>query len=65
LTSTGWNCTWLRGAFTCWAGTIRLVTVGGGTTACLTGSAGRIVASACFKVVAVTVGACCVAICRF
>src|SRR5437870_1751643 len=65
LTSTGWNCTWLRGAFTCCAGTILLVTVGGGTTACLTGSAGRIVARLCFKVVAFTVGAGCVAICRF
>src|SRR5712691_10799826 len=65
LTSTGWNCTWLRGAFTCCAGTILLVTVGSGTMACLTGSADRRVARLCFKVVAFTVGAGCVAICRF
>src|SRR2546428_1381450 len=64
LTSTGWNCTWLRGAFTCCAGTILLITVGCGTTACLTGSADRRVARLCFKVVAENGWALCVALCR-
>src|SRR5262249_53881609 len=63
LSSTGWNCTRLRGAFTWLGGTILLGTVGGGTTACLRGSAGRSVVRVCCNVVTVSAGACCVASC--